>query len=150
MKNSKNNFAKLFSAIDKFKIYLFIIAIIGLIAIPFLHLNNYIINIIIKIINYIIMALGLNILVGMTGLVSLGQAGFVAIGAYTTSILMIKFNVNFFLAIIVAIIISAIAGFVMGLPTLRLKGTYLSIITLGFGEIIRTVIIVWEKLQTGH
>ena len=90
MKNSKNNFAKLFSAIDKFKIYLFIIAIIGLIAIPFLHLNNYIINIIIKIINYIIMALGLNILVGMTGLVSLGQAGFVAIGAYTTSILMIK------------------------------------------------------------
>ena len=149
MKNSKNNFAKLFSAIDKFKIYLFIIAVIVLIAIPFLHLNNYIINIIIKIINYIIMALGLNILVGMTGLVSLGQAGFVAIGAYTTSILMIKFNVNFFLATIVAIIISSIAGFVMGLPTLRLKGTYLSIITLGFGEIIRTIIIVWEKVTNG-
>lgn len=126
-----------------------IIALIILLLLPLLNFNNYIINIVIKIMNYAIMALGLNILVGMTGLVSLGQAGFVAIGAYVSSILMIKFNINFFVSVVVAMLLSSIVGLIMGLPTLRLTGTYLSIITLGFGEIIRTIIIVWDNVTNG-
>ncbi len=123
--------------------------IISLFLVPFLNLNSYYINIINKVLIYIIMALGLNILVGYTGLVSLGQAGFVAIGAYTTTILMTKLNLNFFVATFIAFIVAGIFGIILGLPTLRLKGTYLTIVTLGFGEIIRTIIIVWDSVTNG-
>lgn len=123
--------------------------IVGLFLVPFLNLNSYYINIINKVLIYIIMALGLNILVGYTGLVSLGQAGFVAIGAYTTTILMTKLNLNFFIATFIAFIVAGIFGIILGLPTLRLKGTYLTIVTLGFGEIIRTIIIVWDSVTNG-
>ena len=95
------------------------------------------------------MALGLNILVGYTGLVSLGQAGFVAIGAYATTILTTRLDMNFFLATFIALVIAALFGIMLGLPTLRLIGPYLTIVTLGFGEIIRTIIIVWAPITNG-
>lgn len=125
------------------------ILIVGLFLIPFLNFNSYYLNIINKVLIYIIMALGLNILVGYTGLVSLGQAGFVAIGAYTTTILMTKLNLNFFLATLFALILAALFGIALGLPTLRLRGTYITIVTLGFGEIIRTIIIIWVPVTNG-
>lgn len=120
-----------------------------LIIMPFFGINSYIMNIMVKVILYTIMALGLNILVGFTGLVSLGQAGFVAIGAYTTAILTKNFGVNFFVAMLIACAVSALCGLLLGLPTLRLTGTYLSIVTLGFGEIVRTIIIVWDDVTNG-
>lgn len=148
MEKSKKNLFNI-KETNKIETLVYILFLIGLFLIPFLKLNNYYMNIIIKVLIYTVMALGLNILVGYTGLVSLGQAGFVAIGAYTTTILMTKFGVNFFVSVIIAGIIAAIFGIIMGLPTLRLTGTYLSIVTLGFGEIIRTIIIIWEPVTNG-
>lgn len=126
-----------------------VLFIIMLFIVPFIKLNSYYLNILNKVLIYIIMALGVNILVGYTGLVSLGQAGFVAIGAYTSTILMTKLNMNYFIAVLFALVISGIFGLILGLPTLRLKGTYLSIVTLGFGEIIRTIIIIWDSVTNG-
>ena len=120
-----------------------------LFVIPFLPVDSYIMNILVRVGIYSIMALGLNILVGYTGLVSLGQAGFVAIGAYATAILTKNYHWNFFVSLLVGAVLAAFIGLVIGLPSLRLTGTYLSIITLGFGEIIRTLIIVAEPLTNG-
>lgn len=123
--------------------------ILLLFLVPFININSYFLNILNKVLIYIIMALGLNVLVGYTGLVSLGQAGFVAIGAYSTTILMTKYNINFFVAVLIALIIAGLFGILLGLPTLRLKGTYLTIVTLGFGEIIKTIIIIWDSVTNG-
>lgn len=117
-------------------------------ALPFMGLNGYLMNLVVKVLSYTLMALGLNVLVGYTGLVSLGQAGFVAIGAYATVILN-QSGLHFFVAMLLAALLAGLFGLLLGLPTLRLKGTYLSIITLGFGEIIRTVIIIWEPVTRG-
>ena len=81
---------------------------------------------------YVIIATGLNILVGYTGLISLGHNAFFAIGAYGTAILMIKYQVPFILAISVSAFLAAFLGFLLGLPALRLEGPYLAIATLGF------------------
>jgi len=88
----------------------------------------------------IIVAIGLNILVGYTGQISLGHAGFFAIGAYGTIIFMTKLHFPFLLALPAAALVAALFGFLLGLPALRLEGTYLAIATLGFGLTITQVI----------
>jgi branched-chain amino acid transport system permease protein len=88
----------------------------------------------------IIVALGLNLLIGYTGQISLGHGGFFAIGAYGTIVLMTKFGVPFVLALPLSALIAALFGFLLGLPALRLEGPYLSIATLGFGLTITQVI----------
>lgn len=133
----------------KIQVILIVIAISFLIALPFMNISSYWMNNFVKVGVYVILGLALNILVGYTGLVSLGQAGFVAIGAYTTTVLVKDFQLNFFVAALIGAVISALFGLLLGLPTLRVRGTYLSIITLGFGEIIRTLIIVWEPVTNG-
>jgi branched-chain amino acid transport system permease protein len=91
-----------------------------------------------------ILAVGLNILVGYTGQISLGHAGFFAIGAYGTTILMSKLGVPFFAALPLAGLVAAFFGFVIGLPALRLEGPYLAIATLGFGLAVMHVIGTWD------
>ena len=86
---------------------------------------------------YVILALGLNVVVGYAGLLDLGYAAFFAVGAYSVGILTTEFGWNFWLAIPVAIAAAAIAGVIIGGPTLRLRSDYLAIVTLGFGEIVR-------------
>lgn len=135
--------------VDKYKIPLAIISAILLLVFPKVITNQYIITIAVKIGIYIMLALGLNVLVGYTGLVSLGHAGFVAVGAYTSSLLATKFGLSFFLSVIVGMIVAGLAGLLLGLPTLRLSGTYLSIVTLGFGEIIKTVAMNWDPVTNG-
>ena len=91
---------------------------------------------------YVILAMGLNIVVGYAGLLDLGYAAFFAIGAYTTGILSSAqdhITLNFWLVIWIAAAVAAIAGLLLGAPTLRLRGDYLAIVTLGFGEIIPVV-----------
>ena len=95
-----------------------------------------------------IMALSVNIICGITGQLSLGQAGFMAIGGYSTILLCEGAHVPLALAIVVAAIITAFFGFLIGFPTLRLEGDYLAIVTLAFGEIIR-VFLVNLKQWTG-
>lgn len=89
---------------------------------------------------HIILALGLNILVGYTGQISLGHAGFFAIGAYATALLILKIKIPFLLALPLAGFIAAFFGFILGLPALRLEGPYLSIATLGFGLTVLQII----------
>ncbi len=86
---------------------------------------------------YVVLALGLNIVVGYAGLLDLGYAAFFAIGAYTVGILTQEFGVNFWLTLPVAVVAAAIGGVIIGGPTLRLRSDYLAIVTLGFGEIVR-------------
>ncbi|MDF3918311.1 branched-chain amino acid ABC transporter permease [Salinicola salarius] len=86
---------------------------------------------------YVVLCLGLNIVVGYAGLLDLGYAAFFAVGAYTVGILTQQFGVNFWAAIPFALMAAALAGIIIGGPTLRLRSDYLAIVTLGFGEIVR-------------
>lgn len=97
----------------------------------------------------VIIALGLNLISGFTGQLALGHAGFMAVGAYTTAALVMKLNVPIFPAMLGGALMAALFGFLIGLPTLRLRGDYLAIVTLGFGEIIRVVMINLPKLTGG-
>ena len=98
---------------------------------------------------YALMAIGQNLITGYGGMLSLCQAGFFAIGSYTTAILTTTYGWNFWMTLPVAVLISAFCGFMIGMPTLRLKGDYLAIATLGFGEIVRNVINNWDSLTNG-
>ncbi|RKD24438.1 ABC transporter [Ammoniphilus oxalaticus] len=89
----------------------------------------------------IILAVSLHIVIGVTGQFSLGHAGFLAIGAYVSAIMTMKLQLPFFVALFVGGTIAALAGLVVGIPSLRLKGDYLAIATLGFGEIIRIMFL---------
>lgn len=86
---------------------------------------------------YVVLALGLNIVVGYAGLLDLGFAAFFAVGAYTVGIATLHFGLNFWLALPLAVVIAMAAGIIIGAPTLRLRSDYLAIVTLGFGEIVR-------------
>ncbi|HPS56832.1 MAG TPA: branched-chain amino acid ABC transporter permease [Spirochaetota bacterium] len=98
---------------------------------------------------YSIASLGLNLIVGYTGLLSLCQAAFVAIGAYTTAIIMTSTGLSFWWVLPVAGITASLSGLLIGIPTLRLKGDYLAIATLGFGEIVKNLIINWDSVTKG-
>ncbi|MBS3907599.1 MAG: branched-chain amino acid ABC transporter permease [Syntrophaceae bacterium] len=102
-----------------------------------LGLSVYTVNLITV---HAIVAIGLNILVGFTGQISMGHAGFFAIGAFTTVIFILKIGLPFYLALPLGGFISSIFGFLLGLPALRLKGPYLAIATLGFGMAVTTTI----------
>ncbi|ABX41637.1 branched-chain amino acid ABC transporter permease [Lachnoclostridium phytofermentans] len=135
--------------VNLYKVPLAILCGVLLLVFPKIISDRYILTISVKIGIYIMLALGLNILVGYTGLVSLGHAGFVAIGAYTASLLATKLGFGFFLSILVGMVVAALAGLLLGLPTLRLSGTYLSIVTLGFGEIVKTIAMNWDSVTNG-
>lgn len=95
---------------------------------------------------YIIMAVSLNLINGITGQFSIGHAGFMAIGAYMSAIITVKFQGPLILGLIFGAIVAGMAGFLVGLPTLRLKGDYLAIATLGLGEIVRVIFINMDYL----
>lgn len=98
-------------------------------------------NVLMNIGIYIILTVSLHLIIGITGQFSIGHAGFLAIGAYASAIVTMKLDGPFYLAIIVAGVAAILAGIIVGLPTLRLKGDYLAIATLGFGEIVRIVLL---------
>ena len=91
-----------------------------------------------QIMMFILVALGLNVVVGFAGLLDLGYVGFYAVGAYTTAVVTSgQFTLPWIAALPLSVIMAMIAGVILGTPTLRLRGDYLAIVTLGFGEIIR-------------
>ncbi len=104
---------------------------------------------------YIIMGMGLNIVVGFAGLLDLGYVAFFAIGAYTMGILttvgkLATVEWSFWLALPVAVLLALLAGVILGIPVLKMRGDYLAIVTLGFGEIIRIVVLSdWLKPKIG-
>ncbi|GAB7259490.1 hypothetical protein DZS_45030 [Dickeya ananatis] len=90
---------------------------------------------------YIILGLGLNVVVGLSGLLVLGYGGFYAIGAYTYALLSHYYGLGFWQCLPLAGLTAALSGFLLGFPVLRLRGDYLAIVTLGFGEIVRILLL---------
>ncbi|MDK2879086.1 MAG: branched-chain amino acid transport system permease protein [Thermoanaerobacteraceae bacterium] len=102
---------------------------------------NYYLQVLMVIGINIILAVSLNLVSGFTGQLSLGHATFMGIGAYTATLLALKLHVPFLIAIIIGAVTAAFFGFIIGVPTLRLRGDYLAIATLGFGEIMRNILL---------
>jgi branched-chain amino acid transport system permease protein len=95
---------------------------------------------------FILLALGLNIVVGAAGMLDLGYIAFFAVGSYTTAVLTTTYHWDAWFAIPAAVLAATIAGVVLGAPTLRLRGDYLAIVTLGFGEIVRIIAVNTKAL----
>ncbi len=126
-----------------FFILILTLSIIGFIPnLYYLHLFNLILI-------YSIFSLGLNILTGYTGITSFGHAGFFALGAYATAILSTRYGVPPILSIFFASFLTAIAGFIIGLPVIRISGIYLAMVTLGSAEFIRLLALNWDSLTGG-
>ena len=101
---------------------------------------------------YVLLALGLNLVLGETGLLHLGYVAFFAVGAYTAAILSsprLGYHWNFWIIVGIAMLLAMLFGFVIGIPTLRLRGDYLAIVTLAFGEITRMTFNNWESVTNG-
>lgn len=112
-------------------------AILLVMAVFPLFLDNYTLNVLWNAMFYMLLAMGLNIIVGYCGLCDLGYAAKFAIGAYTSGILIKHFGWNFWLTLPVTVVVSVITAVVIGAPTLKLRSDYLAIVTLGFAEIVR-------------
>jgi branched-chain amino acid transport system permease protein len=98
---------------------------------------------------YMMLGWGLGVVVGLAGLLNLGYAAFYAVGAYTLALTSAYWNLGFWEALPIAGVVSAAVGILLALPVLRLRGDYLAIVTLGFGEIIRIVLINWQSFTYG-
>ncbi|MEK4883414.1 branched-chain amino acid ABC transporter permease [Bacillus sp. FSL W8-1127] len=104
-------------------------------------LNSFYLNTLFLIGINIILAVSLHLIIGITGQFSIGHAGFLAVGAYASAIMTMKFQLPFSAALLIGGVAAAVAGLIIGIPTLRLKGDYLAIATLGFGEILRIALL---------
>jgi branched-chain amino acid transport system permease protein len=104
----------------------------------------------IQIMIYVMLGLGLNIVVGLAGLLDLGYVAFYAVGAYSYALLAQTFGLSFFMLLPLAGMLAACWGLMLGFPVLRLRGDYLAIVTLAFGEIIRLVLINWVPVTNGY
>ncbi|MBV1707457.1 MAG: high-affinity branched-chain amino acid ABC transporter permease LivM [Hyphomicrobiales bacterium] len=109
-------------------------------------INNYGIQILI----YVMLGWGLNIVVGLAGLLDLGYVAFYAVGAYSYALLSTKFGLSFWICLPLAGILASLWGMILGFPVLRLRGDYLAIVTLAFGEIIRMILINWTAFSNGY
>lgn len=118
------------------------------VAMPML-VTTYQTNIFISFLLYVVLGLGLNIIVGVAGLLFLGHAAFYAIGAYSYALLNHYFGIGFWIALPLGGLFACLGGIMLAFPVLRLRGDYLAIVTLGFGEIIRLVLENWGSLTGG-
>jgi len=129
--------------------YIKVLIIGASLLIPFLVQSNYVMRVIIYIHLYIVLALGLNVVMGFTGLLNIGHAAFYATGAYTTAILMTSYGLPFWLTVPVGMAIGVLFGLAIGFPTLRLRDDYLAMVTLSFGQIVYIVANNWTGLTRG-
>lgn len=119
-------------------------------ALPFFPFaDRYILDVSIMVLTYIMLGWGLNIVVGLAGLLDLGYVAFYAVGAYSYALISTHFGVSFWIALPLAGMLAGLWGLILGFPVLRLRGDYLAIVTLAFGEIIRIVLINWYSLTNG-
>jgi branched-chain amino acid transport system permease protein len=122
--------------------------IVAAVALP-LTGSRYYIDLGTLVLTYIMLGWGLNIVVGLAGLLDLGYVAFYAVGAYSYALLATSFGLGFWVCLPLAGILAALWGVILGFPVLRLRGDYLAIVTLAFGEIIRIVLINWVSLTNG-
>ena len=132
------------------KIYLPTIIVLSIFALvfPFIF-SMYQTNIMITGLIYVMLGLGLNIVVGLAGLLDLGYVAFYAVGAYSYALLNHHFGLSFWMVLPIGAGMGAFFGIILGFPVLRLRGDYLAIVTLGFGEIIRLILENWNEFSFG-
>ncbi|CCK78411.1 ABC transporter permease subunit [Desulfobacula toluolica] len=135
---------------QKKKIFIPLMILLGCFILAFPHLfSMYQTNIMISALIYVMLGLGLNIVIGLAGLLDLGYVAFFAVGAYSYALLNYHYGLIFWIALPLGGILALIFGVILGYPVLRLRGDYLAIVTLGFGEIIRLVLENWNDFSFG-
>ncbi len=136
--------------LKKKEVYKPALVIFGIFALtyPFIF-SLYQTNIMISALIYVMLGLGLNIVVGLAGLLDLGYVAFYAVGAYSYALLNYHYGLNFWMALPIGGVLGAMFGILLGFPVLRLRGDYLAIVTLGFGEIIRIILENWNEFSFG-
>ena len=122
----------------------------AVLVLPFIPgIGRYELDLGILVLTYVMLGWGLNIVVGLAGLLDLGYVAFYAVGAYSYALLAQHFGLSFWICLPLAGILAAFWGVLLGFPVLRLRGDYLAIVTLAFGEIIRIVLVNWASLTGG-
>jgi branched-chain amino acid transport system permease protein len=111
--------------------------------------DRYILDVSIMVLTYIMLGWGLNVVVGLAGLLDLGYVAFYAVGAYSYALIATHFGLSFWVTLPLAGLLAALWGIILGFPVLRLRGDYLAIVTLAFGEMVRIVLINWYSLTNG-
>ena len=123
-----------------------IAAAIVIVILPQVVANEYELRLLTLLLLYVIIALGMNVLVGLSGLISLGQAGLYAIGAYTAAILATRLGVGLVPGLILGMALAGAFGVLLAYPTVRVRGVYLAVITIAFGIIVENVAIEWDDM----
>ena len=126
-----------------------VLAVAAALAFPQLGLKNYYLHIAVLSLLHILLALGLNLIAGYAGQLSLAHAAFFGIGAYTTALLTLNQHWSFWLAAPLGAVVAGLVAVAIGLPTLRLKGPYFVISSMGFGEIVRLIFLNWQSVTRG-
>jgi branched-chain amino acid transport system permease protein len=145
------------SRFSRLQVYALPALVLVIVAYPFIVLPlagiqgsiKWVDNFGVQILIYVMLGWGLNVVVGLAGLLDLGYVAFYAVGAYTYALLATHFGLSFWLLLPIAGIFAATWGVALGFPVLRLRGDYLAIVTLAFGEIIRLVLINWREVTNG-
>src|SRR5215212_1001784 len=130
--------------------YLGPVVLLGALVLPFMPFSDrYVMDVSILIATYVMLGWGLQVVVGLAGLLDLGYVAFYAVGAYSYALLAYYFGFSFWICLPLAGILAACWGLILGFPVLRLRGDYLAIVTLAFGEIIRLVLLNWHEFTGG-
>ena len=125
------------------------LAVVLALGFPLLGFKSYYLHIAVLSLLHVLLALGLNLIAGYAGQLSLAQAAFFGIGAYASALLMLNLHWSFWLAAPAGALLAGLVAVAIGLPTLRLKGPYFVISTMGFGEIVRLIFLNWESVTRG-
>ena len=126
-----------------------VLAVVAALLFPQLGVKNYYLHIAVLSLLHILLALGLNLIAGYAGQLSLAHAAFFGIGAYTTALLTLNQHWSFWLAAPIGAVVAGLVAVAIGLPTLRLKGPYFVISSMGFGEIVRLIFLNWQSVTRG-
>jgi len=136
--------------VSVYAVYIAPAALLVAVLLPFMPFSNrYLIDTATSVLIYVMLGWGLNIVVGLAGLLDLGYVAFYAVGAYSYALLATHFSWSFWTCLPLAGLFAAMTGVLLGFPVLRLRGDYLAIVTLGFGEIIRLILLNWYAVTNG-
>lgn len=126
-----------------------IATVAALAAVPTLGANPYTLHVLSLVGIYAIVAMGLNLVFGYAGQISLGHAAYFAVGAYTSALLTIHLEVPFAVGLFGSVTLAILLGYLVGVPSLKLEGSYLAMATIGFGEIMKMLLVNWEQVTGG-
>jgi len=149
LSNFRNLADELRQKYKKFQTLILCVLLLLLILLPFMYSKSYFMGVMGRILLYSVLAGALNVINGYSGQFCLGSAGFFCVGAYTEAILSVKMGWNFWVTLPVAGLLTAVIGLLLAWPILKMSGIYLSLVTLGFSEIVRLIALNWTALTGG-